>query len=164
MVHRKHEDEGIGYMRRRIGSKLYDTDTSEFIDSFTSNSDGSSAYAEMLYRKRSGSYFLHVLGAASSPYGRRRQRGGYPLEDIYPMGYDDALSWYRDRIDAHAGELPSMGPDRAPVSDAESIVYLGVHVSAAAKQSLMQASARSGRTQNAIVDELLRDLVSDSYR
>lgn len=90
-------------MKKIINGKLYDTDTAREIAS-NDHGDGPRDfhyYAEALYKKRTGEYFLHGEGGPMSRYaesiGQNQWRGG---ERIEPMSYENAKTWAEENMDA----------------------------------------------------------------
>lgn len=90
-------------MKKIINGKLYDTDTAREIAS-NDHGDGPRDfhyYAETLYKKRTGEYFLHGEGGPMSRYaesiGQNQWRGG---ERIEPMSYENAKTWAEENMDA----------------------------------------------------------------
>ena len=60
-------------MRQKIGVKIYDSDSAEFVRTFTHGEWGDPAgYEERLYRTEDGCYFLLCRGGATSPYPTER--------------------------------------------------------------------------------------------
>ena len=60
-------------MKQKIGVKVYDTDTAEFVRTFTHGAWGDPAgYEEVLYRTPDGCYFLFCRGGETSPYPTER--------------------------------------------------------------------------------------------
>ena len=90
-------------MKKIINGKLYDTDTAKEVFAISCGNGPSDFhyYAEQLYRKRTGEYFLYGHGGPMSRYaescGQNQWTGG---ERIDPMSYDNARRWAEENMDA----------------------------------------------------------------
>ena len=83
-------------MRKRIDSHTYDTSTATAIGSYDNGSDEEDAFRAELFRTRSGYYFLHERGGASSRVGRVVGRGRcIGGEDIRDLTCAEAEEWAR---------------------------------------------------------------------
>ena len=88
-------------MKRIINNKKYDTETAEQIGIWTNDRCDFSSVTEILYRKRTGEYFLHGFGGAASRYalscGQNTWSGG---EKIIPLSYVAARKWAEENLPA----------------------------------------------------------------
>lgn len=141
-------------MKRIINGRKYDTETATEIYEWSDNAPRDFSYIEeTLYRKRTGEYFLGCYGGPMTRYAEREAYGsGYTYGSaITPMTYDEARSWAEghmpvDEYEAEFGEVPE--------SDGEDVV-LSVRVSPATRERLRRMAAESGRSQGAILDDLV---------
>lgn len=89
-------------MKKVINGRRYDTDTAKELASESySNCRDFHYWAETLYRKNTGEYFLHGVGGPASKYsqavGLNEWSGG---ERIMPMTPDEAKEWAEKYLDA----------------------------------------------------------------
>ena len=140
-------------MKRIIDGRKYDTETATFVASCDNGrSIGDFEYVgHWLYRKRTGEYFLRSEGGANTRYAVQDGTGWAGGSVIEPMRYDDARAWAEehmgaDEYEAEFGEVPE--------SDGEDVV-LSVRVSPATRERLRRMAAESGRSQGAVLDELV---------
>lgn len=81
-------------MKKIIDGKRFDTDTAEFIDSYSFGRGTFQYFSEDLYRTVKGAWFLAGEGGARSKYAvalsHSEWRGG---EGITPLSEDEALAW-----------------------------------------------------------------------
>jgi len=72
-------------MKKIIGKREYETDTSTVVKKITIGNFGDiDGYEENLYQTKSGSYFLYVIGGEASPY---------PKENIKSISKAKAEEW-----------------------------------------------------------------------
>lgn len=89
-------------MKKVINGKRYDTDTAKEM-AYTSYgySGDFQAWAETLYRKNTGEYFLYGKGGPASRYavstGMNQWSGG---EKIIPLSIEAAQEWAENHLDA----------------------------------------------------------------
>lgn len=86
-------------MRRIINRKVYDTRTAKFLTAWDNGCSPSDfGYtSESLYIKRTGEYFIHGEGNASSKYARFSY-GMYGYgENIIPLTKEEAVEWVESR-------------------------------------------------------------------
>ena len=139
-------------MRRIIDGKRYDTSTAEEIATATHGYKMEfSYYEETLYCKRTGEYFLYGYGHGESKYAKQVLGDWGPGEDIVPMTYEQARQWAERNLEADEYEREF---GEVPESDGEDVV-LSVRVSPATRERLRRMAAESGRSQGAVLDELV---------
>ena len=139
-------------MKRIIDGKRYDTSTAEEIATATHGYRREfSYYEETLYCKRTGEYFLYGYGHGDSKYAKQVLGAWGPGEDIIPMTYEQARQWAEVSLDAEEYEREF---GEVPESDGEDVV-LSVRVSPATRERLRRMAAESGRSQGAVLDELM---------
>lgn len=141
-------------MKRIINRRKYDTETAAMVGEWSNMYDvrNFSYFCETLYRKRSGEYFLHGEGNASSKYaesaGQNQWSGG---SRIIPLSYESAREWAEshlepDEYEAEFGEVDE---------DSDETVVLSVRVSPAAKAALDRLAAKTGRAKGDLVAEAI---------
>ena len=83
-------------MRKIINKKMYDTDTAECVEEFENTPYKSNFhyYKKMLYRKKTGEFFLYGYGNGATSY-RTEYIGGTCSsgEKIIPLTEEDAKEW-----------------------------------------------------------------------
>ena len=93
-------------MKKIIGGKKYDTDTAKILGSAGYSHPGDfSFWAEHLYQKKTGEFFLHGIGGPMSRYARRigpdEWTGG---EEIRPLSLKEAREWAEKHLEAEEYE------------------------------------------------------------
>ena len=140
-------------MKRIIDGRKYDTETAELVGS-TDNGLFPHDFGYIcheLYRKRTGEYFLHSEGGAMTRYAERDGDGWRGGSVIEPMTYEQARAWAEGHMDVDEYESEF---GEVPESDGEDVV-LSVRVSPATRERLRRMAAESGRSQGAVLDELM---------
>lgn len=140
-------------MKKIVNGKIYDTATAERVGSWSSNRSTSdfSYCSEDLYRKRTGEFFLHGEGGATSKYAVScgNNEWGYGKQ-IIPLSYDAARKWAEehlpaDRYEAIFGE----------VGEDESRAAVTLSLSASAVQKAKRAAAQQGVSLSAYIEGLI---------
>ena len=138
-------------MYKVIHGSKYDTDTARRLTTWDNELEpGDLNYVmETLYRTRGGNYFLHGIGGARTRYNVRisdsRWRGG---EEIRPLSYGAAQSWVEEHFDGDEYESIFGDPEEGKVTKT-------LQIAVAANRKLEQMQAEQGKTQAAIIEELL---------
>lgn len=136
-------------MKKIISNKLYDTDTAREI---ASNSHGEGPrdfhyYAETLYRKKTGEYFLYGHGGPASRYakscGQNTWSGG---SEIIPMSLNAAMEWGEANMDADDYQR-----EFGPVSEDEGRTTLSVSMDTAIAQRIRQEAQEKGMSISALI-------------
>lgn len=88
-------------MRKVIDGKKYDTNTSAKCGGYEYGCVGDANHIyEVLYRKKTGEFFLHGEGGAFTKYRRDCGPNSYTGgEDITPMTEEEARVWAEDHLD-----------------------------------------------------------------
>lgn len=140
-------------MKRIINGRKYDTTTAEEVgESSHSYRSEYDYYEETLYRKRTGEYFLYGYGHGDSKYAKQVCGDFGPGSDIIPLSYEQARAWAErelsaDEYESAFGEVTEDG--------GESDVVISVRVSPATRERLRRMAAETGRSQGAVLDELI---------
>lgn len=137
-------------MKKIINNKLYDTSTAHELASREENPGDSHYVNEVLYRKRTGEYFLFGEGGPSSRYAEQvdysHWSGG---STILPLTYKDAVDWAERHLDAD--EYQSLF---GPVSEDEedgARTTLGISLTGAEAAAIRQNAAKAGLTLSAYI-------------
>lgn len=144
-------------MKKIIKNKLYDTDTAQFLGEYAPNPDQSnfSYFAETLYRKKTGEFFLYGEGNAASKYsrscGQNERCGG---EKIVPLTYVEAQAWAEEHLDGE--DYIAIFGD--PEEDNGSVAALNIRISAAKMQKLRQAAGKQGVSLVDLVESMIDEL------
>ena len=138
-------------MKKIINGKLYDTDTAKEIAA-NYHGDGPMDfryYAESLYRKRTGEYFLHGEGGPMTQYaiscGQNQWRGG---EKIIPLSYDAAKQWAEENMDAddYQEEFGTVNE-----GDAGERVAMSISLDAATADRIRREAQEKGMSVSALI-------------
>lgn len=140
-------------MRKVINHKRYETDRATMVGSWDNGSEymGLDYYAETMYQKRTGEFFLHLEGGARSPLAESRDGGTIGGEKVRPISEEEARTWAENHLDAD--EYAAVFGD----PEGEESLYLRA-ISASAKAKLEREAQKTGKTQMQIVEELLEAL------
>lgn len=130
-------------MKKIIRGKVYDTDTAREVGSWSSDhyANDFAWYAETLYQKKTGEYFLHGEGNAASPYRQRCYDMWAAGDQLVPFGYDEARKWAEEHLEADE-YIAEFGEP----SEDEGTYAVRVDLSAAAKAKLDEMRSRDGIT------------------
>lgn len=87
-------------MKKIINGKKYDTNTAEEVGVYTNGcfSMDFAYFCETLYRKRTGEFFLHGNGGASSRYAQYVGNALTGSEQILPLTEAEAKAWAEDHL------------------------------------------------------------------
>lgn len=142
-------------MRKIIHNRKYDTDTATLVGHWDADMSVTDFgwYAEDLYRKRTGEYFIHGEGNAASPYRQRCYDMWGAGEQIVPIAYDEAREWAENHLNTDEYEA-----EFGEVSEGDEGAMVSTRVSVAAKRALEREAQRTGESQTAILERLLLSL------
>lgn len=136
-------------MKKIINGKLYDTETAKEIGS-TSYGEGPRDfrhYTEVLYKKRTGEYFLYGEGGPMSRYAVSVSQNGWSGgEKIMPMSYAAATKWAEENMDADDYQA-----EFGEVSEEGERVTLSISVDAAVADRIRKAAAEAGTSISALI-------------
>ena len=87
-------------MKRVIKRKLYDTDTAIEIGSWDNGRyvQDINAIEEVLYRKRTGEYFLYGSGGPNTRYAKRSDATWIGGSELIPLSFDAAKIWAEEHL------------------------------------------------------------------
>lgn len=136
-------------MKKIIGGKLYDTDTAKQIG-YNSYGDGPrdfSYWCEILYKKRTGEYFLFGEGGPMSRYAistsENQWSGG---QRISPMSYKSAQEWAQKNLNADE-YMAEFGP----VEEDGERTTLSVSLDAAVADRIRKEAQEKGMSLSALI-------------
>ena len=140
-------------MKKIINGKEYDTKTAELVGSW-SNKRPTSEFdycCEELYRKRTGEFFIHGDGGASSKYAVSYGNGSWGGgEKITPLTYESAQKWAEDHLSGEKYESIF-----GEVAEDESKITVTLSLSAAAVERAKRTAAQKGIGLSALIESLL---------
>lgn len=141
-------------MKKVIDGALYNTETAREIGRYSNGGSfrDFSHYREVLYRTKSGKYFLFGEGGPMTRYavseGQNSWTGG---EHIEPMTPNAAREWAEEHFDADEYAAEFGEPDEA----ADGREALGLTVSAETKRKLEKMRSETGKSISALIDEIV---------
>lgn len=140
-------------MKKIISGRLYDTETAKELGSDSySNSRDFHWWAETLYQKRTGEFFVHGEGGPASKYaetvGLNEWSGG---ERIMPLSYSEAQKWAEKHLDGD-DYIAIFGEPEEDENKQKITLYL----TAAAIAKAKQAAAKSEMTLSAYIESLIQ--------
>lgn len=144
-------------MRKVINNKVYDTDKAHEVGSWSNDALAGDfdSVIEILYRKRTGEYFLYGEGGARTQYavaeGQNSWSGG---SRIMPMSYDDARAWAEDRLSAEDYEAEFGMTDE----DETDIARMSLSIPAWAYKAIKTEAARRECPMADIITEYAKSL------
>jgi hypothetical protein len=138
-------------MKKIINNKLYDTETAKLLGTWDNNilPTDFGYIEEALYKKRSGTYFLHGKGGPMTAYakstGQNSWTGG---EKIIPISYDMARQWAEEKLSAD---------DYEKIFDLteDGRVNLVVSVSPSAREKGKQKALKQGVSLSQLIETFL---------
>jgi hypothetical protein len=140
-------------MKKVIEGKLYDTSTAERLGCYCKGRDGNDFnwFQEILYRTKSGRYFLYGEGGPLTHYASRNGNNWGFGERIMPIDRETAQVWAEKSLDgdeyqAIFGEITEDEDERA---------QLNVQLPASLKAALWREAEHKGVTLSALVEEIL---------
>ena len=139
-------------MKKIINGKVYDTTSAKEVGCYENGLPTDFDYIEeILYRKRTGEFFLHGAGGARTRYatstGGNSWAGG---EKILPISYEEARQWAEDHMDAQAYEAAF-----GAVADDDTKTTINLSLPVSLVEQLKRDSSKSGMGLSAYVEHLL---------
>lgn len=138
---------------------MYDTETAKKLAEYRHNYDDA-AYTEMLYKKRTGEYFLYGEGGPASSWAQpiEGDAGAYASgEDIKPLTHEQAQRWFEKANHDDDNLAPDKVYDREfgePKKD-EPNETTSISLSRTAKRKLEQMALKQGTSQSKVVENLI---------
>ena len=90
-------------MKKIINCKMYNTETATYVDEYSNgnNYSDSSYYREVLFKKKTGEFFLYGKGGPMSKYIKRTGENEWTGGDaIIPLTEKAAREWVEEYCDA----------------------------------------------------------------
>ena len=139
-------------MKKIINGKVYDTTSAKEVGRYENGLPTDFDYIEeVLYRKRTGEFFLHGSGGARTKYatsvGGNSWAGG---EKILPISYEEARQWAEEHLAAEAYEA-AFGA--VVEDDSKTTINLSLPVSLV--ERLKRDSSKAGMGLSAYVEQML---------
>lgn len=139
-------------MKKIIKNKLYDTETAKELGSDSySNCHDFHWWAETLYQKRTGEFFVYGEGGPASKYaetvGLNEWSGG---ERIMPLSYSEAQEWAEKHLDGDT-YIDIFGEPEE--DDSRQTITLSLSTGAVAKAK--QEAAKAGLSLSAYFEKKL---------
>ena len=143
-------------MKRIINGKRYDTDTAQFIKTYSSGLSISDFryYDETLYLKKTGEFFLYATGNGASEYAGKYGDLRGPGEKIVPLTLDEARAWV-EKI-----EDPDLYEELFDVEE-ESNIAFSLLLPENLYKMLDDKAAEDGITKKDIVVKALEEYLKD---
>lgn len=99
-------------MKKVINGKKYDTDTALELGIWENHDLGINYVLEVLYRKRTGEFFLYCEGGSNTKYSVQRGSNNWGSgQHIIPLDFKSAESWAKENLhveifEKYFGEVP----------------------------------------------------------
>lgn len=144
-------------MKKIINSKLYDTSTAKEVAHWDNRQYGSLDHCEeILYRKRTGEYFIFGEGGAGSKYAESRGNNNWGGgSQIIPLTYDAARAWGEEHMSSIDYEA-----EFGAVAEDDSRVTTSISLSAWAFESAKRAAAKEGISISGYIEALIAQKAS----
>jgi len=139
-------------VKKIIGGKVYDTDKAHELG-VDGGGDGMTAWAERLYQKRTGEYFIYGKGGPGTKYAQYvdSQNAWTGGEVIQPQTLESAMCWAENHLDPDEyADIFGM-PD-----DGEAVAALNVQIDAALMARLRAKAASEKISVTACVVNILK--------
>lgn len=140
-------------MKKIINGKKYDTETAQCVGIWRNSNifRDLNYFSETLYRKQTGEFFLHGMGAALSKYAVSCDHLHRCLyEKIIPLDYDAAREWAEEHLDVDDYEAIF-----GEVVEDESHVSAIINISAAALERAKRAASYKGTELSVYIESLI---------
>lgn len=140
-------------MKKIINGKVYDTSTAKRLGEYEPSPYKSDFhwFAETLYKKMNGEFFIHGEGNAASKYsktvGQNEWAGG---EKIIPLTYEEAQAWAEKHLDGDDYISIFGEPDE---DDSKAQIHINLPVATIAKVKAL--AAKRGETVSGFINALI---------
>lgn len=142
-------------MKKVINGKVYDTDKASEIGSTSGGAEQSTDlhyWEEVLYKKRTGEYFLYCFGGALSHYGIRKGRSCGSGEHIKPLSYDKAKEWAEKALSGDKWIEEFGEPEESTERHT-----LNISITAGAVEIVKRAAQKAGKSVSEMIETLIRE-------
>lgn len=131
-------------MKKTIRGRTFDTDTAERLGAYRDSN-----CIEILFRKRTGEFFLYGRGNAESDYAKWGKTGVVGGEQIITLTPKQAQKWARLKLSVKQyDDLFGSGADSQ-----KQTISLSLPIGAI--KALKNAAAEQGRTSSALIAEMI---------
>lgn len=142
-------------MKKVIRGRLYDTETAKELGSRFGGSEYNNDFehfSEVLYRKRTGEYFLYGHGGPKSPYAEHRGKNIGWGEKIVPLTPDAAAKWAEEHLDPEVLKQEFGAP-------AEDMTRRTINVSLSvnAIETIKKYAAAHDTSVSAVIERLIKE-------
>ncbi|WP_236629325.1 MULTISPECIES: hypothetical protein [Lactobacillus] len=149
-------------MKKRINTLMYDTESAKRLgDWFNDYAPNDFQYChEVLFKKKTGEYFLYGEGGPMSKYWRQEYgnpNGKTGGEDITPLTREEARSWFEMANNAD-DEMATDEVYQKEFERDDDKVMTSVMLKKKTKIKLEQAALKKGTTQSEIVEKLIEEM------
>ena len=145
-------------MKKVIRGRVYDTETAIEIGSTYGGAEYRNDFnywEEILYKKRTGEYFLYCFGGALSQYGEWHGNSGGSGEKIKPLPYDEAKKWAEEALDGDAW-IKEFGE---PQEDMDR-VQIQISMTVGAVNKVKRAAQKRDKSVSETIEMLIREHLS----
>lgn len=142
-------------MNKIIKGRRYDTETAKEISFASSSSIGDfSSWSEVLYKKRTGEYFLYGEGGAMSKYRTAIDQNSWPGgEKIVPLSLEEAKEWAEKHMTADEYEEEFGAVEDTPEKTTRTFsLYDGDYA------KLKERAVERGVSMSELITELIRGM------
>lgn len=138
-------------MKKIINGKRYDTDTAREIGCNYHYEDRLYGWAETLYLKKSGEYFLFGEGGPGSRYARAEGSNSWANGwDIFPMTFDEAKKWTEKNLDAKTYE-----ENFGVIEDDETAEVMTIKLPASTAAKIRRRAQETGKKIGEVIAEAI---------
>lgn len=139
-------------MKKIINGKVYNTESAKAVGGYTSNSTTSDFdyFEETLFLKKTGEFFLHGEGNATSKYGEKHGDSWGYGQMIIPLSWEKAREWSEKRLSADNYEKIF-----GEVEEDESKRMITLSLSAGAVERAKRAAQQAGMSLSAYIESLI---------
>lgn len=86
-------------MKKYINGKIYNTETATLVGEWSNGSRDFDWREELLYRKKTGEYFMHGKGGPMSRYAEQIEQNSWGNgEALTPLSYENARKWAEEHL------------------------------------------------------------------
>ena len=138
-------------MKKIINGKVYDTCTAEHVGDWWNGDTGFGRCYEVLYRKRTGEFFLYGKGGPMSKYAvscGNNEWGG--SEKIIPLSYKAVQEWAKEHLDEEEYEK-SFGE----VVEDDTRAYITLSLAKSAVEQAKRNASKNGLSLSVYIESLI---------
>lgn len=153
-------------MRKIIGGRTYNTETSKLIGSWDNGIYGRDfrSCEERLYKNTKGAYFLVGEGGPMSKYAVSRGNETSGGEELIPMTFAEAQEWAEKNLDSEEYEAEFGIQEEAVPSDLTTRERVNLTIDTGIMASLRKLSTESGVPMSQMVDRAIKSMYGDQFK